>query len=182
MRNRKDPEPVAAFGGSGTGVNISMPQYELMYLLGSQVADDQVPTISEQVKKFVEDFGGTDIVETPLGKKKLAYPIGKTRNGHYVVVNFTMDASKVNLLDAKIRTQDSTIVRYILINIDEHLDRLEKDKKVQAAMPKRIIPAAAAVEAKTEAPAAKKPAVTIDLSQEDIDKKIEAALAEDITK
>ena len=157
-----------------------MPQYELMYLLGSQVADDQVPTISEQIKKFVEDFGGSNIVETQLGKKKLAYPIGKTRNGNYVVVDFSMDSSKINALDAKIRTQDSTIIRYIIVNMDEHLDRLEKDKKVQAAMPKRVIPVATAPAAPETAE--KKPAVTIELSQEDIDKKIEAALAEDITK
>lgn len=154
-----------------------MPQYELMYLLGSNVADDQVTQISESVRKFVEDFGGSQISETQLGKKKLAYPIGKTRNGHYVVVNFSMDSGKVNDLDAKIRTQDSTIVRYILINQDEHLDRLEKDKKVQAAMPKRILPE----EAKEETVAKKAP-VSIDLSQEDIDAKIEAALSEDLTK
>jgi len=153
-----------------------MPQYELMYLLGSTVADDQVQTISDSVKKFVEDFGGSNIVETSLGKKKLAYPIGKTRNGHYVVVDFSMDSDKINALDAKVRTQDSTIIRYILVNMDEHLERLEKDKKVQAAMPKRVIP-----NPEPEAQE-KKPAVTLDLSQEDIDKKIEAALAEDITK
>ena len=80
-----------------------MPQYELMYLLGSQVADDQVPAISEQIKKFIGDFGGTDVRETLLGKKKLAYPIKKTRNGHYVVVDFVMEGNKVNELDARIR-------------------------------------------------------------------------------
>lgn len=54
-----------------------MPQYELMYLLGSQVADDQVPNISQSVKKFVEDFGGSNIVETPLGKKNSPTPLAK---------------------------------------------------------------------------------------------------------
>lgn len=157
-----------------------MPQYELMYLLGSNVADDQVPTISASVKKFIEDFGGSNVVETLLGKKKLAYPIGKTRNGHYVVVDFVMDSDKINLLDAKIRTQDSSIIRYILINQDEHLQRLKKDKVEQAALSRRVPPVAP--EAATDKPVAKKPAPVIDLAPEELDAKIEKALSEDITK
>ena len=156
-----------------------MPQYELMYLLGSNVADDQVTSISEALRKSIEDFGGTQVIETPLGKKKLAYPIGKTRNGHYVVVNFTMDGDKVNQLDAKIRTQDSTIIRYLLINLDEHLQRMKKDKVEQAKLTRRptaeSAPAAGVTASRGAAP-------KIDLAPEDIDRKIEEALTEDVTK
>src|SRR3989344_9589130 len=117
-----------------------MPRYELMYILGSHVADPDVPAITSQILKFVEDFGGTEVKEEQLGKKKLAYPIKKTRNGHYVVVNFTIEASKVNALDAKIRTQDQNIIRYILVNLEEHFERMEKDKIAQDKMGKRILP------------------------------------------
>jgi small subunit ribosomal protein S6 len=157
-----------------------MPQYELMYLLGSNVADDQVQPISDSVKKSIEDFGGTNIVETQLGKKKLAYPIKKTRNGNYVVVNFTMDSQGVNKLDAKIRTQDTTIIRYLITNRDEHLERMEKDKKAQAKLTRRIPQEGAT--ATPSSPAPKKEAPAIDLAPEDIDAKIEKALSEDITK
>ncbi len=158
-----------------------MPQYELMYLLGSHVADTEVPAISEQVKKFVADSGGSDIREQQLGKKKLAYPIKKTRNGFYVVVNFEMDSLKVRELDARIRAMDSTIIRYILVNLDEHLSRLAKDAAVQAKMPPRRIPEQAAEtpakgEHKAETP------VALEINQEELDKKIEEALNEDMTK
>jgi|GEM_PF-549075 len=175
-----------------------MPQYELMYLLGSHVADDEVPKISEQIRKFAEDLGATDIQETQLGKKKLAYPIKKTRNGHYVVVNFSMDGTKVNSFDARIRAQDTVIIRYILINLDEHFERLEKDKVVQAKLNRKIPPVegaaptaiAAGSPVVLEAPVKKEAlakkekkeeAPTIDLS-EDIDERIEKALSEDLTK
>src|SRR5271156_6528303 len=126
-----------------------MPQYELMYLLGAHIADDEVPKISAQVLKFAEDFGGTEVKETQLGKKKLAYPIGKTRNGHYVVVNFAMDTKNINAFDAKIRTQDQNIIRYIIVNLDEHLARMEKDKIAQAKIVRKGPPA----ESETLAPA-----------------------------
>ena len=168
-----------------------MPQYELMYLLGANVADPDVPQITEQVKKFVADFGGTEIEEQQLGKKKLAYPIGKIRNGYYVVVNFAMDGKKVNDLDAKIRTMDSTIIRYLLINQEEHLERTKKDAIVQAKMNKnrtqQPAPATAAPAAQAETPAPKTetaPAVTQleEIDEQALDKKIEEALSEDITK
>jgi|SRR5581483_765069 len=155
-----------------------MPQYELMYLLGSHVADDEVPKISQSILKAAEDFGATNVKETQLGKKKLAYPIKKTRNGHYVVVNFSMDAKNINAFDAKVRTQDTNIIRYIIVNLDEHLERMEKDKVEQAKIVRRGPP--------TEAPKAespRKPAAPLaEINAEDLDKKIEEALSEDLTK
>jgi small subunit ribosomal protein S6 len=165
-----------------------MPKYEFMYILASTVSDDQIPAVTEQIQKFVADAGATQIEESQLGKKKLAYPIKKTRNGHYVVMNFDMDSKNINTLDAKIRTQDSTIIRYIIVNLDEHLARLEKDKIVQSKLPKRIEPveeeaATEGAQEKTSAPKEKeekKPA--IELNEEELDKKIEEALTEDILK
>jgi len=155
-----------------------------MYVLGANVADDDVPKISQNILKFAEDFGATDVKETQLGKKKLAYPIGKTRNGHYVVVNFTMDTKNINQFDAKIHTQDTSIIRYIIINLDEHLDRMKKDKIAQSKIVRKGPPAEDAI--KTIAPAAsamkKEAAPLVEINQEELDKKIEEALAEDLTK
>jgi len=154
-----------------------------MYILGSHIADPDVPAITSQILKFVEDFGGTEVKEEQLGKKKLAYPIKKTRNGHYVVVNFSIPANKVNALDAKIRTQDQNIVRYILINLEEHFERMEKDKIAQAKMGKRNIPES--VEGKTESKPTenKKPVMpVVELDEKALEEKIEAALSEDLTK
>ena len=169
-----------------------MPQYELMYLLGSQVADTDVPAISAQVLQFMQDFGGTEVKETQLGKKKLAYPIGKTRNGHYVVVNFTMDGKNINAFDAKIRTQDQNIIRYIIVNLDEHLARMEKDKIAQSKIVRKgppaesTTPAPATRFAKVPKPAEEAPkkptAPLVEINQEELDKKIEQALSEDLTK
>lgn len=162
-----------------------MPKYELMYLLGSNVADTEVPAISERVLKHVSDFGGTDVAEQNLGKKKLAYPIKKTRNGVYVVVNFTIGADKVNALDARIRTQEHDIIRYILVNQDEHLKRLSKDKVAQAKLSKRPVETDSEVAKAMPIEKVKEEKPVIKLEELDdaaLDKKIEDALTEDLTK
>lgn len=170
-----------------------MPRYEMMYILASSVSDDQVPQTTDQVEQFVTDFDGSEVVHNRLGKKKLAYPIKKTRNGHYGTIEFTMDTAKINDLDAKIRTQTGTIIRHIIVNIDEHLERLEKDRVVQAKMNRnRPQQPAEETEAGT-APVAESTAETNDepakeqvespkAAAKDLDEEIEKALNEDITK
>lgn len=159
-----------------------------MYILASSVSDDQVPGVASQIVKFVEDFGGSDIAETQLGKKKLAYPIKKTRNGFYACLDFSMDSTKIADLDAKIRTQDSTIIRYIIVNMDEHLARSAKDVVAQAKlsrMPQEQDEVKPSSEKTENAPRAEKKADTApvaELNAEELDKKIDAALNEDIIK
>lgn len=111
-----------------------MPRYELMYILASSVSDDLVPDATKQIEQYVSDNKGTDITHELLGKKKLAYPIKKTRNGHYGVIGFNAEGQAVNALDAKLRTQKATVIRHIIVNLDEHLERLAKDKEAQAKM------------------------------------------------
>lgn len=171
-----------------------MPRYELCYILAAQVSDDQVPAVTEQIKQFVADFGGTEIQEEQLGKKKLSYPIKKTRNGFYVVVEFTMESNKVNELEAKIRTQTSTIIRHLVINVDEHVRRSAIDKVVQSTLSKNPEDEEETPAKKTPAPrpapkvekVVKEPEVTkpepVEISSEELDKEIEAALSEDIIK
>ena len=155
-----------------------MPRYEFMYLLGSNVADSEVPEISGQILKTTEDLGGSSIIENQLGKKKLAYPIKKTRNGHYVVVNFTMETDKVNELAGKIRTMSSQIIRHLIVNLEEHLQRTEKDKVEQAKIARTQ--RAKKIEAQTKEQ--KAAPVLAEIDQAELDKKIEEALTEDITK
>lgn len=172
-----------------------MPRYELMYILASSVSDDQIPETTQAIEQFVTDNGGTEIAHENLGKKKLAYPIKKTRNGHYGVIAFTAEGKGVNALDAKLRTQKNTVIRHIIVNIDEHLERLAKDAEAQAKMNRNRPPEAIAADAAAQAgntptpvveekparkPAEAKPKTVV--TEEVLDDEIEKALNEDITK
>lgn len=153
-----------------------MPKYELMYIVASTISDDQIPTVTDGVLKFIADFGGTVIKEELMGKKKLAYPIKKTRNGFYAGVTFEMDGAKVNDMDTKVRTAPG-IIRHLIINIDDDLARMAKDAIAQEAMNKNRNERAKTVqpEAGSETSAVKE-----EVTDENIDQKIEDALSEDL--
>lgn len=150
-----------------------MPKYELMYILSSAVSDNDAPAVSTQIDKAITDLGGNLFSTQALGKKKLAYPIKKTRNGFYILSAFTIEPRKVAELDGKIRSLDS-IIRYLIVNLEELEKRKEKDHKVHEKMRASRKPVVQPL-------AEPKPEVQI--SDTELEQKIEAALeSEDLTK
>lgn len=157
-----------------------MPRYELMYILASSVSDDLVPQTSKEVEQYVADFGGSNIQHEMLGKKKLAYQIGKTRNGHYGTIAFDMEGKNLATLEAKIRTQKANIIRHLIVNLDEHIARLEKDRIVQSKI-KRRIPEGVEADAPANSDSKSKPVKKVaPVSNEKLDEEIEKALTEEV--
>lgn len=117
----------------GIAKGFAVPKYELMYIVGNDISDDEIPKITAEVKKFIETDGGIVEKYEELGKKKLAYPIAHTRNGFYIVANFSAPSEKINDIERKIRTSQN-VIRHLLINMDEGLVRMEKDRVTQAKL------------------------------------------------
>ena len=149
-----------------------MPKYELMYILSSAVSDNDVTPIADEVNKFIQDQGGSLLASEMLGKKKLAYPIKKTRNGFYVVQTFNLDGSKLQGLDNKLRSIES-VIRYLAINVEEQERRMVKDKAIQETMRASRKPQ------KVEAAVPEE----VKMSETELEQKIEEALESgDLTK
>ena len=142
-----------------------------MYILSSAVSDNDVPPIASELDKFITDSGGELLSQEMLGKKKLAYPIKKTRNGFYVLETFNLDGSKLQGLDNKLRSM-AAIIRYLVVNVDEQERRAATDRQVQEKMRASRKPVKTEEE-KTE----------INLSEGELESQIEKALgSEDLTK
>lgn len=155
-----------------------MPRYELMYIVASSVSDDQIPTIIDGVLNLVKGDGGTVVREEGLGKKKLAYPIEKTRNGFYDLVTFDIDGEKLNALSTKIQNAEG-VIRHLIVNIDEQNARAAKDAAAQEKMNQNREQRAR--QAETERAEAA-PAQAEGDASSTIDQRIEDALHEDLQK
>lgn len=145
-----------------------MPKYELMYIIGSETPDDEIPKVTEEVRKFIEASGGTIEKHEELEKKKLAYPIKQSRTGYYVVVNFSAPADKIQEIEHHIRTSPS-VIRHLTLNMDEALVQIEKDRTAQAKLKLVRPPEATAPKEKP----IRKPERKFDI---DLDAEIEKAL------
>lgn len=150
-----------------------MPQYELMYILSSAVADSDEPALTDELLNFITESGGQIAQVEKLGRKKLAYPIKRTRNGFYVLVNFLLDPQKISEVDHKVRVTPG-LIRHLILNKEESLLRQAKDHEAQKLI-RRTRPDTAGEEKR--GPSKPRPDIQIDL-----DRQIEKALEEDLTK
>ncbi|MDP3741206.1 MAG: 30S ribosomal protein S6 [bacterium] len=149
-----------------------MPKYELMYIVDGQIADNEVAAVTDEVKGYIVSGKATIEKNENLGKKKLAYPIKHQKFGNYAVVNFEAASDQVFDIEHKVRT-NLAIVRYILLNMDEALRRMEKDRATQAKMKVRRPPEQKTVEAPKPKVAASGKKIQIDLDAE-IEKALES--------
>ncbi len=91
-----------------------MNTYEMMYIIHSQSSDEDKEAMIAKVNGMIEKDGGKIESVERIGNRKLAYEIEKKREGYYVLVNFTAEASVPNKLGALLSITTG-IMRYIIV-------------------------------------------------------------------
>jgi small subunit ribosomal protein S6 len=93
-------------------------QYELVYILPPDSTEQQVAEIHEQVDGIVSRMNGKIEKTDNWGRRKLAYEIGRHKEGVYVleVINGPGDLTKE--LDRRLKVLDQ-VVRHIIVRVDE---------------------------------------------------------------
>lgn len=97
-------------------------EYELMYIVRPDLEDDQIQRTVESVQAIIEAQGGEVRRTTPWGRRRLAYPIQKLRDGHYYLVEMRLDADKVREVDRALRIHDHVIRHLITIFVPGKAD------------------------------------------------------------
>ena len=93
-------------------------QYELMYIVPTSFTDDDVAKVEGNVKALLEKQGATVTDTTRLGKFRFAYPIKKQRHGNYVLVHFETEPTSVAKIDELLRISDE-VLRHLILRADE---------------------------------------------------------------
>jgi small subunit ribosomal protein S6 len=70
------------------GVSARMRRYELMLVIRPDVADDRSQAVIDRVTRQITTGGGQIVKVAPWGRRRLAYPIDRFREGSYHIVLF----------------------------------------------------------------------------------------------
>ena len=136
--------------------------YEELFIVRSDVTDEEIDPFIEQMKTIITSAGGTIDKTEKWGIRKLAYRVAKRDEGYYVLLQVTSDPDAVKEMERRMRVSD-LVMKSITVRIDERLKKIEKRRKERekrakrrpapmAASPAR--PAAAPAPAAPAAPAA----------------------------
>jgi len=93
-------------------------KYELVYVVSPEASDDQVADLHNQVEAIVQRIGGAIERTDNWGRRRLAYEIGRHKEGTYVleVINGTGELMKE--IDRRIKVTD-LIIRHLVVRVDE---------------------------------------------------------------
>ena len=138
--------------------------YETIFIGAEATPQDKLESTLERVKSVIGKAGGKITFTEIWGRKRLAFPIKRNRDGHYAYIVFTGPAQLPAALDHHYRVTD-TILRGITIKVDPRfVDKIRPVSKPVAPAateqsPEQAASAASApVSAPASAPAAVQPA------------------------
>ena len=91
--------------------------YELMFIVTPELDDEGTVDLLQRVEDYLKEANGEILTRDDWGMRRLAYPIQKQREGHYYLLQFTADSSKVKAFERRILLTNS-ILREIVIQLD----------------------------------------------------------------
>ncbi len=102
-----------------------MRLYDIVVLVTPDLADDDAMKVAGEYKKILTDGGATVVKEEPWGKRRLAFPIGRRREAHYVYWQVQSEPAAVAEAERRMGLSDQ-VVRHIAVRVDEELKRAAK--------------------------------------------------------
>src|SRR6185436_13305389 len=111
-------------------------QYELVYIVSPDASEQAVADLHTQIEQVIQRFTGTLDKTENWGRKKLAYEIGKHREGTYVVETITGSGELMKEIDRRLRVIDQ-VIRHLVVRVDAELRVAERTRAARQAMSAR---------------------------------------------
>ena len=90
------------------------PYFETMYILRPDIPEEEVDS---HLKKYTEilEKSDTEVLDSQMrGKRRLAYPIGKHKEGIYVQLSHQGNGQQVAILEKAMRLSED-VIRYLTV-------------------------------------------------------------------
>ena len=106
--------------------------YEVLFIADPNLGEPEVDALTATVQGFLEKEGAKIQKVEKWGKKRLAYLIGKHREGSYVLLVVEAKASVVKEVERRIRVTDG-VVKFMTVRVDEELKKADRRRARRAS-------------------------------------------------
>ena len=119
--------------------------YESAVLINAALDDQQIDSILSKIKDLITNNGGQIRELDNWGRKRLAYPVEKSKIGYYAIYRFDAPSDIVAKLE-RTYTLDEQILRFVTLKLsNDALEQLEKNKTLSATIKDEATPETAEV-------------------------------------
>ena len=94
--------------------------YEILFIADPNLGEPEVDALTALIQGYVEKVEGRIQRVEKWGKKRLAYLIGKHREGSYVLIVAEGPAALVREVERRIRVTEG-VVKFMTVRVDEEL-------------------------------------------------------------
>jgi small subunit ribosomal protein S6 len=103
--------------------------YESVAIINAALEDEQIEVTISRILETIKSHGGELIEADKWGRKRLAYPIQKSKSGYYLVLRFNAPTELIAVLERNYRL-DETIIRYLTVTLDKFaIEAIAKQKE-----------------------------------------------------
>jgi small subunit ribosomal protein S6 len=102
-------------------------QYELVYILPPDSTEQQVAEIHEQVEAVVSRLNGQIEKTENWGRRKLAYEIGRHKEGFYGLEVINGSGELMKEIDRRLKVLDQ-VIRHLIVRVDEEKNVVERTR------------------------------------------------------
>lgn len=95
-----------------------MRTYELMFIVRPELEEEAVDALVERVQQIMTANGGQVEKVDRMGRRRLAYPIQKHREGHYVLIHAGLEREAMAELERNLKLSED-VIRHLLVRVDE---------------------------------------------------------------
>lgn len=101
--------------------------YEMMFILRPDLSEERVRETIDKYKQMLGDYGSTDISVQILGKRRLAYPIGKFQDGTYILVTYQSEGEQVAPVERSMRFSEE-VIRYLTLKLSDRKEKVKEEE------------------------------------------------------
>ncbi|MHB9034653.1 MAG: 30S ribosomal protein S6 [Anaerolineae bacterium] len=95
-----------------------MSNFELIYILQPDLDETALASINERIQQVINSSGGQVASSELMGRRTLAYPIKRRREGYYMLVKAALTQAAITELDRTLRLSED-VLRHMLVRLDE---------------------------------------------------------------
>lgn len=130
-----------------------MRNYENLVIVKPTFTAEEIQANIKAIEEVITSNGGEIAATSPMGMRKLAYPIDKNERGYYHVVYYSVAPAAISEIERRFRINED-LLRFVTIKYDTNREVLAYNGLVEKAKKAAEAPAKVETPAVEEAPAA----------------------------
>ena len=106
--------------------------YELGFILNPEVSEDEIRSLLDRIEQIVANYGGQIFKVNQWGRRRLAYPIERHRDGYYIFIDMILTPETVTEIERTLRVSE-IVFRHMMKRRDPKTAQKEREARAAAA-------------------------------------------------